>query len=255
MVYTVGTLDSPALTCQARPQDGEVFGEFPVRRELGEHTKYPVVVPTPTPAYNSVYTSGYLEQQGRGWDGSGLPAPAAAIASAVSSDAVRGYLRETAEYLLDACAQNPKVGANPGGRTALYGLQTTPRNGRLNYIRCGADDTLDSVASHMLPFVMTNAHEQLRLSVPASNSTLLTALDAAGLGASVVREDAAAFDARVAAESPYNVISPTMADFPMVGQFVSLLLCVGHIKSVKPNDQAFIDAFSASSKWLAIRQD
>ena len=226
-----------------------------MRRELGAHTKYPVVVPTPTPAYNSVYTTSYLEQQGRGWDGAGLPTSVGAIASAVASDAVRGYLRETAEYLRDACAQNPKVGANPGGRTALYGLQTTPRNGRLNYIRCGAADTLDSVAPHMLPFVMTNAHSQLRLSVPPSNAELLAALEAAGVGAAVVREDAAAFDARVAAESPYNVITPGMADFPMVGQFVSLLLCVGHIKSVKPNDQPFIDAFRASPKWLAVRQD
>jgi len=263
VVYTVGSTTAPALTCQARPQDGEVFGEFPPRRELAAHTKFPVVVPTPTPAYNSSYSRSYLEQHGRGWDGAGLPTVAAAISAAVMSDAVRGYLRVTSTYLLDACANNPKLGANPAGRTALYGLQTTPLNGQLNYIRCAADVSLDALAPHMLPFAMTNAWEQARLSVAPENAALLSALEAAGIGGpSLVREDDAAFKARIAAELPYNVIEPSAAgggvmggDFPLVGQFVSLLLCVGHIKSVAPNDQPFIDAFRASPKWLTIRHD
>ena len=45
-----------------------------------------------------------------------------------------------------------------------------------------------------------------------------------------------------------------MREFPLVGQFVSLLLCVGHIKSVGVNDEAFIKAFTHSPKWLGARK-
>ena len=59
VVYTVGHEGNVALTCQARPQEGEVFGEFPVRKDLGKYTRYPVVVPSPTPAYNCHYQQSF----------------------------------------------------------------------------------------------------------------------------------------------------------------------------------------------------
>jgi hypothetical protein len=133
VVYTVGTVVEPALTCQARPQDGEVFGEFPVRRELKKYTKFPVVVPTPTPAYNSVYDARYLRELADTWT---VPPPLQTVADALDTldDAdhgaeVKGYLRVLYDYLADACSSNPKLGHNNSNRTAMYGLQTPPHNG------------------------------------------------------------------------------------------------------------------------------
>ena len=249
----MGTLENPALTCQARPQDGEVFGEFPPRRELPTHTKYPVLVPTPTPAYNAAYARAHLAAKGRGWAGGGLPAEAAALAAAVESDEVRGYLRTLGEYLADATAINPKRGAG-GGRTALYGLQTTPRNGQLNYVRCEAGTRLDAAAPYLLPFLATTAFDSLRISLHPANTALGAQLRAAGLDAATISEDSDAFASRVAVENPYNVVAPTEpSEFALAGQFISLLLCVGHVKSTKPADEGFVKAFSGSPKWLAMR--
>ena len=259
VVYTVGTLDEPALTCQARPQDGEVFGEFPVRGEMSKFTKYPVVVPSPTPAYNAHYTQAYLEQRGvvAGQDGDGMSSAVAAFVAAGSTPAVRGYLALTHEYLLGALSENPKPGL--GDRETLYGLQTTPHNGQLNFLRCAAGETFDDIAPHLFPFFVTSAMPQLRVSLASGSEALAAQLREHGVECAIEDEDA--FMARGDVADAYNVIRPRDAlfdfksgEWPLMGQFISLYFCCGHIKAAGPAAAVgFVDAFKGSKKWLKMR--
>ena len=58
------------------------------------------------------------------------------------------------------------------------------------------------------------------------------------------------------ASTAWNVINVDSAthEFPLVGQFVSCLFALGHVKSVATDDKEFVDAFSKSAKWLQINR-
>jgi len=51
------------MTCQARPQSGECFGEFPPRHLQDETSQYPMIIPSPVAAYNSVYSEEYIAKK------------------------------------------------------------------------------------------------------------------------------------------------------------------------------------------------
>ena len=65
VVYTFGTkAKGYALTAQARPQDGEVFGEFPPRKDFDKVSRYPMMNPLPCSTWNSVFSDDFLIKKG-----------------------------------------------------------------------------------------------------------------------------------------------------------------------------------------------
>eukprot|EP00037_Helgoeca_nana_P021228 m.213459 g.213459 ORF g.213459 m.213459 type:complete len:735 (+) comp25562_c0_seq2:47-2251(+) len=248
VVYSVGTSDQPALSCQARPQEAEVFGEFAPRRQLNDFTKFPVIVPSSTPGYHSQYHPTYLMDQA-------IVGPTNAAAKeicAAGNGATLGYMTLVANYLDDA-ATGAKIGY--GARTTLWGLQRPPL-GTVTELRAGKDTTLDDFVLHLLPFHMTNASEQVAASVHPENSAVWDFLHKMELTFGMVQESEGDFASRIEREEPWNVVQIKKTDdFPMVAHFVSLLFPLGHIKSVKSNDSNFVEKFSKSEKWLRARTE
>jgi hypothetical protein len=245
VVNTIGWGDQPAMTCQARPQEAEVFGEFPPRRFLSQYTKYPVVVPSSTPSYDTSYAHAYLESRSKE-DSSIQLAEIQPLLDSVSEDLVKGYCVILLDYLKDATQNNPKRGFG-SVRTALWGLQRPPL-GTTTHLRCNATSDWNGIAPLLVLFSATNASEQLQLSVDPNNTAVL---DLCKLHAirHVVDTDQA-FDTREFAAGDNVILAKPMEDFPMVGQFVSTLFPLGHIKSTQPDDEEFIARAKALDKWL-----
>jgi hypothetical protein len=79
-------------------------------------------------------------------------------------------------------------------------------------------------------------------------------------GVAVVFEESSDMDTRLSSQPTFNVIHPINVatsdpGYALAAHFVSNLLPVGHIKSTKLDDKAFIEYFSASEKWLKITTD
>ena len=264
VVTTIGSTDDadapPAMTCQARPQDAECFGEFPPRKRMGEYTKFPVIIPSSTPSYDACYREEYLASRTpEDLDGAGCPGHVRDWLSDIADPAARGYCVELVRYLCDATEENPKRGFGTG-RTALWGLQRPPiLEGLRTLVRCGPSTTFDGLSSIFLLFYSTNARSQVELSVDGSNEELLNKLMKHDLDSHVFRvvvecEETLERRLNERGDDFYNIVRvPTDSSersFPMLGQFVSLYLPLGHIKSTRPNDEEFVKYFGRSEKWL-----
>lgn len=262
VVNTIGSSDDasmpPALTCQARPQEAEIFGEFPPRSSLSQYTKFPVVVPSSNPSYDAFYAPDYLlSQQAPEWYSKGTQK----LLDAIQSDFVKGYGILLIEYLRDATRVNPKLGFGTS-RTATWGLQRPPL-GRQTYLRCPTGSTWDDLSAIYLLFYVTNARPQVEVSIDPANDGLI----------SFCMEHRLPYEAESIEEmkqrqekrkNVFNTVNITagggrdgntcelarMNKFPMVGNFVSLYLPLGHIKSTKPNDSEFMLLARMSKKWL-----
>ena len=246
VVNTIGTKELPALTCQARPQEAEVFGEFPPRRLLQTYTKFPVIVPSSTPSYDASYRATFLTEQGTkvpSNDGAVSP-----LMKDISDDTVRGYCVTLWEYLQDATRENPKRGFG-SVRTAMWGIQRQPL-GTTTYLRCKSGSaTWDAIAPYVILFYGTNAKDQLQVSLP--KGPLVEVCQRHGISHLVESDEDFSSRKLGAGDNVVNVEGETAAtEMPMVGQFVSRLFPVGHIKSTKPNDEEFVARVQACKKWL-----
>lgn len=237
VVFSIGTPDSPAMTCQARPQEAEIFGEFPPRSSLNTFTKFPVIIPSSTPSYGSTYTHSYLQQQAaRSFDGQ-----AGSFLSEITDTYIRGYCVTLLDYLINSMAQNPKRGYGKD-RTALWGLQRPPLSTTV-YIECNGN--WDELAPSLFVFFATNAKEQV---VIVSSSVAITDLcQKHGIACSATLDRGS-----LRPGDNFLVISDKQDEFVMAGQFLTTLLPVGHIKSAMPDDTEFLKEAKASAKWLAL---
>ena len=164
-VYTFGTkAKGYALTAQARPQDGEVFGEFPPRKTLDDVSRYPMLNPVPCSTWNTVFSDEYLIQHSkdRVIDPK-VGGMVESIMNKIESPQFRGYAQLITEYLSDSCANNPYSVSKDNGcdRTSYFGLQRPPIvNNYVTLINYGDTANKDLFLLHVLPFAITNSHSQ-----------------------------------------------------------------------------------------------
>lgn len=254
VVNTIGSTDEttmpPALTCQARPQEGEVFGEFPPRPTMELYSKFPVIVPSSNPSYDACYSPSHLQAKGTAPLADSLPKSTRTLLEAIQEDAVRGYCILLIKYLQNVCRMNPKQGSGKD-RTSLFGLQRPPLSTRaIVRVDAGHDDW-DKIAPMVLLYFVTNARDQLDLSVDSSCTNVQAIVS--GMLPNVVVESESELEKRASQcrEGIFATFQPLqLGSFPMVGNFVSLYLPMGHIKSTKPDDEEFVLNARLSQKWL-----
>jgi len=250
VVYSVGSLDKPALTAQARPEDGECFGEFPPRHLLQKYTHLPVIIPSSTPGYNTEYTHDALLVAAKSPYPRGLEYCERLFTGC--SAPVLGYVKILCDYLADACG--PKRGVGCGGRTPIYGLQRPPLLDECpTILRIADDGSIDGAMPFVAPFYVTNARVQLQVSAVPGSKVAADLQQFTGL--TLITEDEASFTRRLGTFTPYNVITvdkATKLEPLLAMHWISRLFPMGHIKSVNTGDEAFVHKFSKSRKWLAV---
>jgi hypothetical protein len=259
VVNTIGSSDQmdlmpPALTCQARPQDGECFGEFPPRNTMNQHTIFPVIIPSSNPSYDTTYKEDYLQERGRELS-EYMNKSTKNILSAMTNVATRGYCALLIEYLQNACRKNPKLGMSKI-RSVLYGVQRPPLHMK-TIIRCTQQSTFDEFVPVYIIFHVSNARSQVEISIHPDNTNMIKMCQQLKLPFAIVSDDDFASRNANRTDIFHNVtisgisVHGPPSQYPMVGNFVSLYLPFGHIKSTMVNDVEFEMKVRMSDKWLS----
>lgn len=248
VVYTFGKKATGyALTAQARPQDGEVFGEFPPRMGFDKVSRYPMLNPLPCGAWNTVFSDSYLESYAKSAKSTGNER-VSDIVSKISDDKYKAYAYLLVDYITDVCSANPKTVSVDNGtsRTAYFGMQRPPIDGTKTLLSLSSGNA-DLFLLHLLPFAITNACDQCIVSVGENKD--LSAL-VGTLGVQVV-------SGSIGDQKLFNAVDVAKVsvqfEFCLPFQFCSKLLCVGHCKSTIAQDEEFLAVFKDSPKWLKLR--
>jgi len=245
VVYTFGKKSgSYALTAQARPQDGEVFGELPPRKNFDEVSRYPMLNPMPCGAWNTVFSNSYLDSHSQTTSNR----RAADIVSAISDKKYKAYACLLTDYIADACAASPSTVSEDNGtsRTAYFGLQRPPIDGTKTLLSLSGGNA-DMLLLHLLPFAITSAFDQCVVSA-SENKEVSDLLGRLGIEMVNGGDNAMKFFNKVD-----MVKENSQFEFCLPFQFCARLLCIGHCKSTIANDKEFLAAFKDSKKWLKLR--
>jgi hypothetical protein len=259
VVYTLGSTDEnnmpPALTCQARPQDGECFGEFPPRNSMDKYSLFPVVVPSSNPSYGATYTDEFLLNQTM--DKSSWSAKTQAFITAISDPLVRGYTTTLIRYLQAVDVENPRNGRTADTRTAIYGLQRPPLH-QSAHVYVPAHASWDAVAPLFMLYYVTTARSQMILTLHPENHAVQEILSNQGVDYHLADQEdwqtqcnlqkADVFFSKVVDDSS---VASQSSSFPMVSLFTLRHLPAGHVKSTQAHDDEFVLNFTGlSQKWL-----
>ena len=185
-VYTFGTkAKGYALTAQARPQDGEIFGEFPPRKNLNAVSRYPMMNPLPCSAWNTVFSDEYLVQHSKETEVvANVGGMVESITDKIENPKYKGYAQLLVEYLADACANNPYSVSKENGtvRTAYFGMQRPPIiENYVTLINYGDISNNDLFLLHVLPFAITNTHSQCVVNLANGGESLKELMLSLGL--------------------------------------------------------------------------
>ena len=145
------------------------------------------------------------------------------------------------QYLLDATIENPKLGFG-GSRTCAYGLQRTPL-GTTTYLKCNS--AVNDLAPFLFLFFVTNAMFQVVVVSDNVDIKDFCARHGVKTTSTMDRSFLKPGDNYIDIVTPFD-------RFPMVGNFVTTLFPVGHIKSTIRNDKDFVNQVCDLKKWLRL---
>ena len=185
-VYTFGTKSKGyALTAQARPQDGEVFGEFPPRKDMNTVSRYPMLNPLPCSTWNTVFSEDYLVHRSKDREiDANVGDIVEEVMNRIKDPKFKGYAQIIAEYLSDACGSNPHTVSKDTGtvRTTYFGLQRPPiMENYVTLINYGNSLNSDLFLLHILAFAITNSHSQCVVNLSNGGESLKDLMVSLGL--------------------------------------------------------------------------